>query len=129
MPSLFLQQLYSRLSELLGLHDHLVLLNFIVGKIATNLKHYPQCEDVIEHSLSLFLELASGYMTGKLLLKLDSIKFIIVNHTKENFQFLEEYRCLHSRTTFYYTLGYLIFMEDSPVKFKASMEPLLQVSV
>ncbi|RWW22044.1 hypothetical protein GW17_00013777 [Ensete ventricosum] len=48
---------------------------------------------------------------------------------KENFQFLEEYRCLRSRTTFYYTLGYLIFMEDSPVKFKASMEPLLQVSV
>ncbi|URE41774.1 hypothetical protein MUK42_06737 [Musa troglodytarum] len=75
------KQLYLRLSELLGLHDHLVLLNFIVGKIAMNLKHYPQCEDVIEHTLSLFLELASGYMTGKLLLKLDSIKFIIVNHT------------------------------------------------
>ncbi|URE41777.1 hypothetical protein MUK42_06737 [Musa troglodytarum] len=74
-------KLYLRLSELLGLHDHLVLLNFIVGKIAMNLKHYPQCEDVIEHTLSLFLELASGYMTGKLLLKLDSIKFIIVNHT------------------------------------------------
>ncbi|CAL9167346.1 unnamed protein product [Musa hybrid cultivar] len=123
------KQLYLRLSELLGLHDHLVLLNFIVGKIAMNLKHYPQCEDVIEHTLSLFLELASGYMTGKLLLKLDSIKFIIVNHTKENFRFLEEYRCLHSRTTFYYTLGYLIFMEDSPVKFKASMEPLLQVMI
>nr|XP_018674150.1 PREDICTED: exportin-7-like isoform X3 [Musa acuminata subsp. malaccensis] len=122
-------KLYLRLSELLGLHDHLVLLNFIVGKIAMNLKHYPQCEDVIEHTLSLFLELASGYMTGKLLLKLDSIKFIIVNHTKENFRFLEEYRCLHSRTTFYYTLGYLIFMEDSPVKFKASMEPLLQVMI
>ncbi|URE41768.1 hypothetical protein MUK42_06737 [Musa troglodytarum] len=118
-------KLYLRLSELLGLHDHLVLLNFIVGKIAMNLKHYPQCEDVIEHTLSLFLELASGYMTGKLLLKLDSIKFII----KENFRFLEEYRCLHGRTTFYYTLGYLIFMEDSPVKFKAFMEPLLQVSV
>lgn len=37
-----LQQLYSRLSELLGLHDHLVLLNVIVGKIATNLKCYTQ---------------------------------------------------------------------------------------
>ena len=37
-----LQQLYSRLSELLGLHDHLVLLNVIVGKIATNLKCYTE---------------------------------------------------------------------------------------
>ncbi|XP_020086348.1 exportin-7 isoform X2 [Ananas comosus] len=122
-------KLYLRLSELLGLHDHLVLLNVIVGKIATNLKCYTECEEVIDHTLSLFLELASGYMTGKLLLKLDSIKFIIGNHTRENFLFLEEYRCSRSRTTFYYTLGYLIFMEDSPVKFKTSMEPLLQVMI
>ena len=66
-----------------------------------------QCEEVIEHTLSLFLELASGlvlcfnkispiprvcfvnrhfkvacrYMTGKLLLKLDTVKFIIGHHT------------------------------------------------
>jgi len=76
-----LQQLYARLSELLGLTDHLVLLNVIVGKIATNLKCYTECEDVIDHTLSLFLELASGYMTGKLLLKLESTKFIIANHS------------------------------------------------
>ncbi|KAJ6838433.1 exportin-7 [Iris pallida] len=121
------KQLYSRLSELLGLHDHLVLLNVIVGKIATNLKCYTECEEVIVHTLSLFQELASGYMTGKLLLKLETVKFIISNHTREHFPFLEEYRCSRSRTTFYYTLGYLIFMEDSPVKFKSSMDPLLQV--
>ncbi|KAK9019725.1 hypothetical protein V6N11_054235 [Hibiscus sabdariffa] len=120
-------KLYARLSELLGLHDHLLLLNVIVGKIATNLKCYTESEEVIDHTLSLFLELASGYMTGKLLLKLDTVKFIIANHTREHFPFLEEYRCSRSRTTFYYTIGWLIFMEDSPVKFKSSMEPLLQV--
>lgn len=122
-------KLYSRLSELLGLHDHLVLLNAIVGKIVTNLKCYTESEDVIEHTLTLFFELASGYMTGKLLLKFDTVKFIIGNHTRENFPFLEEYRCSRSRTTFYYTIGYLIFMEDSPIKFKSSMDPLLQVMV
>ncbi|XP_058078819.1 uncharacterized protein LOC131227118 isoform X2 [Magnolia sinica] len=122
-------KLYARLSELLGLHDHLVLLNVIVGKIATNLKCYTESEEVIEHTLSLFLELASGYMTGKLLLKLDTIKFIIGHHTREHFPFLEEYRCSRSRTTFYYTIGWLIFMEDSPVKFKSSMDPLLQVFI
>ncbi|VAH60324.1 unnamed protein product [Triticum turgidum subsp. durum] len=92
-------KLYARLSELLGLTDHLVLLNVIVGKIATNLKCYAECEDVIDHTLSLFLELASGYMTGKLLLKLESTKFIIANHS------------------------------DGPVKFRSFMEPLLQVAV
>ncbi|KAH7547675.1 hypothetical protein JRO89_XS14G0001200 [Xanthoceras sorbifolium] len=120
-------KLYARLSELLGLNDHLLLLNVIVGKIATNLKCYTESEEVIDHTLSLFLELASGYMTGKLLLKLDTIKFIVANHTREHFPFLEEYRCSRSRTTFYYIIGWLIFMEDSPVKFKSSMDPLLQV--
>jgi exportin-7 len=120
-------KLYARLSELLGLGDHLLLLNVIVGKIATNLKCYTESEAVIDHTLSLFLELASGYMTGKLLLKLDTIKFIVANHTREHFPFLEEYRCSRSRTTFYYIIGWLIFMEDSSVKFKSSMEPLLQV--
>ncbi|KAK8986884.1 hypothetical protein V6N11_055203 [Hibiscus sabdariffa] len=81
-------KLYARLSELLGLHDHLLLLNVIVGKIATNLKCYTE---------------------------------------REHFPFLEEHRCSRSRTTFYYTIGWLIFMEDSPVKFRSSMEPLLQV--
>ncbi|KAM3330152.1 hypothetical protein ACQJBY_026878 [Aegilops geniculata] len=122
-------KLYARLSELLGLTDHLVLLNVIVGKIATNLKCYAECEDVIDHTLSLFQELASGYMTGKLLLKLESTKFIIANHSRENFPFLEEYRCVRSRTNFYYILGCLVFMEDGPVKFRSFMEPLLQVAV
>ncbi|KAK9170577.1 hypothetical protein Syun_002717 [Stephania yunnanensis] len=123
------KQLYARLSELLGLHDHLVILNVIVGKIATNLKCYTESEDVIDHTLSLFFELASGYMTGKQLLKLDTVKFIIGNHTREHFPFLEEHRCSRSRTTFYYTIGWLIFMEDSPVKFRSSMDPLLQVFI
>ncbi|KAL1811235.1 hypothetical protein ACET3Z_021300 [Daucus carota] len=123
------KQLYARLSELLGLHDHLLLLNVIVGKIATNLKCYTESEDVIDHTLSLFFELASGYMTGKLLLKLDTVKFIIANHTSEHFPFLVEYRCSRSRTTFFYTIGWLIFTEDSAVKFKSAMEPFLRVFV
>ena len=37
-----LQQLYARLSELIGLNDHLLLLDFFVRKIATNLKCYTE---------------------------------------------------------------------------------------
>ncbi|GAB4836168.1 hypothetical protein Ancab_001081 [Ancistrocladus abbreviatus] len=121
------KQLYTRLSELVGIHDHIVLLNVIVGKIATNLKFYTESQEVINHTLNLFLELASGYMAGKLLLKLDMIKFIVSNHTRDHFPFLEERRCSRSRTTFYYTLGWLIFMEESPVKFKSSMEPVSKI--
>ncbi|WVY97614.1 hypothetical protein V8G54_029765 [Vigna mungo] len=72
-------KLYTRLSELLGLHDHLLLLNVIVGKMITNLKCYTKCKEVIDHTLNLFLEMTSGYMSGKLLLKLDSVKQMISN--------------------------------------------------
>ncbi|KAL0429473.1 UNVERIFIED_CONTAM: Exportin-7 [Sesamum radiatum] len=77
-------KLYARLSDLIGLNDHLLLLDFIVQKIARNLKCYTESEEVIDQTLSLFLELASGYMTGKLLLKLDTVKFIIAHHTLED---------------------------------------------
>ncbi|KAL7120312.1 hypothetical protein ACP275_02G115800 [Erythranthe tilingii] len=123
------KQLYARLSDLIGLNDHLLLLNFFVQKIATNLKCYTESEEVIDQTLSLFLELSSGYMTGKLLLKLDTIKFIVANHTREHFPFLEEYRCSRSRTTFYYTIAWLIFLEDSAALFKSAMDPLLQVFI
>ncbi|XP_024031073.1 exportin-7 [Morus notabilis] len=122
-------KLFDQLSKLVGLHDHLKVLNAVVGKIATNLKSYTQCKEVIDHTISLFLELSSGYMTGKLLLKLDTIKFIISHHNKKHFPFLDEQTCFRSRTTYYYTIGSLIFMEDSLLKFKSSMEPLMQVFV
>ncbi|KAH7288361.1 hypothetical protein KP509_31G023600 [Ceratopteris richardii] len=138
------KQLYLRLSELLGLQDHLVVLNVIVGKIATNLKCYTQASDVIEQTLNLFQELAAGtfylffsschalldsYMSGRLLLKLEAVKFILGHHTREYFPFLDDFSCSQNRTTFYFTLGRMLFMEDSPVKFKPAMEPIQQVLV
>ncbi|KAK4339080.1 hypothetical protein RND71_040542 [Anisodus tanguticus] len=54
------KQLYARLAELLGLHDHILILNVIVGKIATNLKFYGESEEVISQTLNLMLEMASG---------------------------------------------------------------------
>ncbi|XP_028183222.1 exportin-7-A-like isoform X3 [Glycine soja] len=123
------KQLYTRLSELLGLHDHLLLLNVIVGKMTTNLKYYTKCKEVIDHTLNLFLEMTSGYMSGKLLLKLDTVKHILSNQNRDQFPFIENWECFRSRTTLYYTIGMLIFLEDSLLKFKSAMEPFLQVFV
>ncbi len=125
----FSKQLYGRLNELLGLQDHLMVLNMIVGKIATNLKCYAQSEEVIEQTLNLFQELAAGYMSGKLLLKLDAVNYILEHHTREHFSFLDEINNSHNRTIFYFTLGKLLFMEDSSAKFKVFIASLQQVSV
>ncbi|KAK9818400.1 hypothetical protein WJX72_012091 [[Myrmecia] bisecta] len=120
-------KVYTRLSERLGLNDHLMVLNVMLGKIATNLKVFGGCEDVIQLTLTLFQDLAAGYMSGKLLLKLDAIAYILLNHTSEHFAFLDDPANTRNRTTFYYTLARLLFMEDTPSKFKSFVAPLQQV--
>jgi hypothetical protein len=51
------------------------------SKIATNLKVFGSCEGVVEQTLTLFQDLAAGYMSGKLLLKLEAIAFLLTHHT------------------------------------------------
>ena len=47
-------QVYSRLTERLGMADHLMVLNAMLGKVAVNLKVYGPVEDLIQQTLSLF---------------------------------------------------------------------------
>ena len=72
-------------------------------------------------------ELAVGYMSGKLLLKLDAITYILQHHASENFAFLDDPANSRNRSTFYYILARLLFMEDTPSKFKTFVAPLQQV--
>uniref|UniRef100_A0A165YIR9 Importin N-terminal domain-containing protein n=1 Tax=Daucus carota subsp. sativus TaxID=79200 RepID=A0A165YIR9_DAUCS len=123
------KRLYARFSELLGVSDHLQVLNVIIGKIATNLKCYAESEDAIAQNLNLFLELASGYTSCKLLLKLDTVQSIIIHSNREHFSFLRDNRFSRTRTTFFYTIGLLVFAEDNNSKFKSSVDPLMQVFV
>ncbi|KAL2895725.1 Ran-binding protein 17 [Bienertia sinuspersici] len=77
----YVQQLYVRLSELLGLHDHLLVLDIMIQKFAKNLKFCSERQEVLRLTLSLFLEMTTGYGMGKFLLKLDTIKYITSNHS------------------------------------------------
>lgn len=116
-------KVYTQLNEALGLVDHLAVLNEIVTKVTSNLKIYTDAEDVVEKSLSLLQELAGGYMSGKLLLRIDAVGAMLSHHTAENFPFLAHGTSTRSRTTFYFTLGRLLFMDDSQSKFKYFVEP------
>ena len=46
--------MYTRLSERLGIVNHLSVLNVMLAKIAVNLKVYGACDDVITPTLALF---------------------------------------------------------------------------
>ncbi|MEW5298899.1 MAG: hypothetical protein WDW36_001972 [Sanguina aurantia] len=119
-------KVYTKLSERLGLEDHLGVLHVMLTDVAKCLRVYGDSEEVVHLALGLFQDLASGYMSGKLLMKLDSIGFLLQNHTEEHYAFLAKPVNSRNRTTFYATLARLLFMEDSGpgAKFKAFVAPL-----
>lgn len=120
-------KVYVRLSERLGLRDHLTVLTIILSKIATNLKVFGAADDVIQDTLTLFSDLASGYMSGKLMQKLEAVSFMLNHHTSDHFAFLKEHT--RNRTVFYHTLARLLFMDDTTAKFKQFTAPLQQTLV
>ena len=75
----------------------------------------------------LLQDLASGFMSGKLLQKLDTSAYILAHHTSDNFAFLDDPVNARNRTTFYHTLARLLFMDESASKFKSFVAPLQQV--
>ena len=78
-------KVYVQLSERMGLHDHLMVMNLTVTKITKNLKSFAQCHKVVEASLTLLQDLAVGFMSGKLLLRLDAVNQTLACHTAEHF--------------------------------------------
>ena len=98
----------------------------LLGKICFNLKVYGSCEEIVDATLGLFQDLAAGYMSGKTLLKLDAVSLLLRCHDCRYFRFLD---CKpgRARTTYYMTLGKLLFMEETPGAFEAFVDPFDQV--
>jgi exportin-7 len=102
------------------LHQHTLL------QIGNNLKYWPQEEEVVDKTLALFLDMASSYSSSKLLLGLDTVKFLLQHHGEEHFPFLSVAGNTRHRTTFHLTLARLIFTttEELQPLFEAFVAPL-----
>ena len=120
-------KVYTRLHEKLGLSDHLAVLQVLVNKIVSNLKHRSEVGEVTEKTLALFSDLAGGYCSGKLLLKLENVHLILASHTAEEFPFLQVEANMRLRTTFYSTLCKLLFSDETNLRFKAFVAPFTQL--
>ncbi|CAN0003563.1 unnamed protein product, partial [Choristocarpus tenellus] len=103
------QKVFARFFEHIGMGDHPTIINVIVTKIGNNLKYWPNDHEVVSRTLSLFLDMASGYSSSKMLLGLDTVKFLMRNHTEEFFPFLGATSNSRQRTVFHLTLARLIF--------------------
>lgn len=116
-------KVYAILNDHLHLADHLAVLAIFINKIVANLQRRGTCYRVNEKSLALFSDLASGYCSGKLLLKLDIVQYMLRHHAVDDFPFLQVPANMRLRTSFFCTLCKLLFLDDSAIKFKVFMEP------
>lgn len=118
---------YQRMFERMGFGDHTVVVNMIVTKIGNNLKFWGEDEIIISKTLELFFEIASGYSSGKLLLGLETVQYLIGHHTDEEFPFLAIPANTRHRTTFHMTIARLLFttaFDESSERFEHFMEPI-----
>lgn len=122
-------QVYQALSERLGLNDESMVLNVFVTKIVTNLKYWTSSRLIVNKTLQLLNDLSVGYSSVRKLVKLESVQFILENHTPEHFPFLNvthsnlDMRC---RSTFYTALGRLLLVElgEDEERFERFISPM-----
>eukprot|EP00698_Gefionella_okellyi_P000263 TRINITY_DN10225_c0_g1_i1.p1 TRINITY_DN10225_c0_g1~~TRINITY_DN10225_c0_g1_i1.p1 ORF type:complete len:1059 (+),score=225.48 TRINITY_DN10225_c0_g1_i1:26-3202(+) len=120
-------RVYQRLAERLNLPDELSVLSVMVQKITNNLRAWYKSPDVVGKTLSLLYELAAGYSSGKLLAKLETVNYLLHNHSAEHFPFMTVESNWRHRTTFYNTLARLLLIDESQSAFEEFMEPFNQV--
>ena len=123
------QKIYQRMFEHLGMGDHSAVANLIVTKMGNNLKYWPEDQDLISKTLDLLHDMAQGYSSSKLLLSLDTVRFLSINHTEEHFPFLIIPGNARQRTTFHATLTRLLLSptgeEKLGITFEQFLEPIL----
>uniref|UniRef100_A0A6U5ELX6 Importin N-terminal domain-containing protein n=1 Tax=Corethron hystrix TaxID=216773 RepID=A0A6U5ELX6_9STRA len=124
------QKVYERMFEHMGMGDHTTVANLIITKVANNLKFWPNEEDIVSKTLELFLEMASGYSSSKLLLTLETIHYLMSHHSAEHFPFLTIHKNARHRTTYYTILTRLMLTSGGEEKlgtFQKFVEPICTV--
>lgn len=120
-------RMYARLSERLRLTDENDVMNMLVTKIVNNLKFWYKNYSVVGRTLLLLQDLASGYSSSKMMVKLPMVQQMLQHHTQEYFPFMEVTENGRHRTVFYATLAKLLLMEESQTVLEAFMDPFNNV--
>jgi len=123
------QKVYQRMFEHLQMGDHTAVANLIVTKMGNNLKFWPEEQEIVGKTLELLHDMAGGYSSSKLLLTLETVRFLARHHTEDHFPFLAVPSNARHRTTFHATLTRLLLSPGGEEKlgltFEQFMEPLL----
>jgi exportin-7 len=119
------QQIYLRMFDHLGMGDHSEVSNLIITKMGNNLKYWPEDDELIGKTLELLHDMAQGYSSSKMLLTLDTVRYLTSHHTEEHFSFLLTSNPKH-RTTFHATLTRLLLSPGGEEKLAMTLEQFLE---
>jgi len=120
------QKIYQRMFEHLGMGDHTVVANIIVTKMGNNLKYWPDDHEITGKTLDLLHDMAGGYSSSKLLLNLETIRFLAMHHTEDHFPFLAIPSNARHRTTFHSTLTRLLLSPNGVDKLGLTFDQFLE---
>ncbi|RCI02278.1 hypothetical protein CU098_001501 [Rhizopus stolonifer] len=107
------KEVYQKLNQVFGIEEESDMLNAMMRKIMTNLQVWGENASVIQKSLILFDELASGYSAVKNLRKLETTSLVMQNHLSNEFAFFDHDKHRQNRMLYYQTLCKILFAEDS----------------
>lgn len=120
------QKFYQRMFEEMGMGDHSTVAEIIATKVGNNLKFWPEDTEIVQNTLDLLLDMAGGYSSSKLLLTLDTVKFLARHHTENHFPFLAVRANVRQRTTFHATLSRLLLQPGGEEKLGLTFEQFLE---
>ncbi|KAI9189944.1 hypothetical protein H9P43_001377 [Blastocladiella emersonii ATCC 22665] len=113
-------KVYDPLSSALGIAEQEHAMEVFTRQIVRVLRTHPSERTLIDKTLRLLHDLSLGYVSVKLMAKLDATKALLQDHA---FAFLDA--CPSTRTGYYTTLSRILFCEDvSDDQFAAFVRPL-----
>jgi len=119
------QKVFLAMIMRMGLGDHTVVVSVMITKLMSNLRFWPERADIVDRTLDVLNELIFSYTSGRLLLQLDVINTLLLNHSEEAFPFLAVPAMVRQRTLFHQALARLVFMEDESEKFEPFIAPIV----
>ena len=113
----------------MGLGDVSAIMNIIVIKICNNIRYWNRANELLDTTLTVFVDLITSYSSSKTLLNLETVNFMVHNHIGAHFPFLGYDNDNKYRITFYTALTRLVFTaaEDINNEFDDFIAPNLEI--
>lgn len=118
------EEMQQSIEQRLGLGDNVSLMRMVAEKLIHNLSAWADTPPVLDRTVELFLDLAAGDRSGKLLLECDVVQWLLKSHAE--LPFLQQLSARRQRTVFYSALVCLLvhqWGDGQPLM--AFMQPLV----